>query len=102
MNFQTAKKHELINTDKVHKSLFLLLKNLLNIYKIAWKLAILNICTFNIVVSSNRQSKHRPLADSTYIAVDPGFFHILQQLPQRWCVGELSQVDKGSPNLAWW
>lgn len=32
-------------------------------------MVILNICTFNIVVSPNRQSKHRPLADSTYIEV---------------------------------
>lgn len=61
-------------------------------------MVILNICTFNIVVSPNRQSKHGPLADSTYIAVDPGFFHILQQLPQRCLLANCSKLTK-SPRI---
>lgn len=39
-------------------------------------MVILNICTFNIVVSPNRQSKHRPLADSTYIEVSSTYCNI--------------------------
>lgn len=57
---------------------------------------------FNVVVRSHRQSEHGPLADPPHVTVDPRILIVLEQLSQKLCCGELLQVVKCSPDVAWW